>query len=244
MRLRKWGQGVSAAFVLCALSVSAQAAIVITGTRVVYPEQSREVNVRLTNIETAPVLVQSWIDDGNSEANPDEIRVPFVLTPPVFRADPKKGQTLRVMYTGADLPKDRESLFWFNVLEIPPKPTSADEQNLLQLAFRTRIKLLFRPVALQEGPSGELLKWKVVRDEKGRNVLRVDNPSPYYVSFSRVALKVGNEEIQFDPSMAAPFDHMLLVQKPGTARVPVRGTVSYMLLNDYGAEVAGSATAE
>ncbi|WP_439896554.1 fimbria/pilus periplasmic chaperone [Burkholderia ubonensis] len=243
MRLWKW-KGIAAALALGAMALSAQAAIVITGTRVVYPEQSREVNVRLTNIETAPVLVQSWIDDGDSDANPDQIKVPFVLTPPVFRVEPKKGQTLRIMYTGTNLPTDRESVFWLNVQEIPPQPTNAEDTNLLQLAFRTRIKLFFRPAALQDGPSGELLKWKVVHDGKGQSVLRVDNPSPYYVSFSRVALKAGDKEIQFDPSMVAPFGHVSFTQQPRTRSTLARGAISYKLLNDYGAEVAGSATAE
>ncbi|WP_088505565.1 fimbria/pilus periplasmic chaperone [Burkholderia ubonensis] len=243
MRLWKW-KGIAAALALAAMALSAQAAIVITGTRVIYPEQSREVNVRLANIEAAPVLVQSWIDDGDSDANPDQIQVPFVLTPPVFRVEPKKGQTLRIMYTGTNLPTDRESVFWLNVQEIPPQPTNAEDTNLLQLAFRTRIKLFFRPAALQDGPSGELLKWKVVHDGKGQSVLRVDNPSPYYVSFSRVALKAGDKEIQFDPSMVAPFGHVSFTQQPGTRSTLARGAISYKLLNDYGAEVAGSATAE
>ncbi|RQV78436.1 fimbria/pilus periplasmic chaperone [Burkholderia anthinoferrum] len=243
MRLWKW-KGVAAAFALGAMALSAQAAIVITGTRVIYPEQSREVNVRLTNVETAPVLVQTWIDDGNADANPDQIKVPFVLTPPVFRVEPKKGQTLRIMYTGANLPADRESVFWLNVQEIPPQPTNAEETNLLQLAFRTRIKLFFRPTALQDGPSGQSLTWKVMHGDKGRSILRVDNPSPYYVSFSRVALKAGDKEIEFDPAMVPPFDHVSLTQPQGAHRAFERGTVSYKLLNDYGAEVAGSATVE
>ncbi|WP_175924390.1 fimbria/pilus periplasmic chaperone [Burkholderia latens] len=243
MRLWKW-KGVAAAFALGVMALSAQAAIVITGTRVIYPEQNREVNVRLSNVETAPVLVQAWIDDGNADANPDQIKVPFVLTPPVFRVEPKKGQTLRIMYTGTNLPADRESVFWLNVQEIPPQPTNAEETNLLQLAFRTRIKLFFRPAALEDGPSGQLLTWKVAHDDKGRSSLRVDNPSPYYVSFGRVALKTGDKEIQFDPAMVPPFDHVLLTQPQGTHRTFERGTVSYKLLNDYGAEVAGSATVE
>ncbi|MET1531210.1 fimbria/pilus periplasmic chaperone [Burkholderia sola] len=226
------------------MALSAEAAIVITGTRVIYPEQNREVNVRLTNVETAPVLVQAWIDDDRPDANPDEIKVPFVLMPPVFRVEPKKGQTLRIMYTGTNLPADRESVFWLNVQEIPPKPVNAEEMNLLQLAFRTRIKLFFRPAALQDGPSGQSLKWKVVRDEKGQSALIVDNPSPYYVSFGRVALKAGDTEIQFDPAMVPPFDHVKFTQPQGAHRAFARGTVSYKLINDYGAEVAGSAAIE
>ncbi|WP_409333365.1 fimbria/pilus periplasmic chaperone, partial [Escherichia coli] len=43
--------------------------------------------------------------------------VPFTATPPVSRIDAKRGQTIKLMYTASSaLPKDRESVFWFNVL--------------------------------------------------------------------------------------------------------------------------------
>ncbi len=59
---------------------------------------------------------------------------------PVSRIDAKRGQTIKLMYTAStSLPKDRESVFWFNVLEVPPKPDAEKvaDQSLLQLAFRT-----------------------------------------------------------------------------------------------------------
>jgi chaperone protein EcpD len=59
-----------------------------------------------------------------------------------------------------------------------------------------------------------------------------------------VTLKAGDREIQFDPSMVPPFDHVSFVQQKGAHAALARGTVSYRLLNDYGAEVAGSATVE
>lgn len=37
-----------------------------------------------------------------------------------------------------DLPVDRESVFWLNVKEIPKKSA---EENVLQIAVRSRIKL-------------------------------------------------------------------------------------------------------
>lgn len=73
-------------------------------------------------------------------------------------------QTIKLMYTASSaLPKDRESVFWFNVLEVPPKPDAAKaaNQSLLQLAFRTRIKLFYRPEGLS-GISSDAplaLKW-------------------------------------------------------------------------------------
>ncbi|WP_082745096.1 MULTISPECIES: fimbria/pilus periplasmic chaperone [Burkholderia] len=246
--MRLWKMSVAAATMACCLaSTLSHAAIVITGTRVVYPESSREVNVRLTNVEQSPVLVQAWIDDGNAGASPNEIKVPFVLMPPVFRVEPKKGQTLRVMYTGDDLPKDRESVYWLNVLEIPPKPTEAADQNLLQLAFRTRIKLFFRPSALEDGNAAqarEQLTWKVVRNDKGVSVLRAENRSPYYISISQATVKSGDRSVRLDPGMVAPFGSREFVSKQDISRLSAHAEISYKLLNDYGAEVAGTATAE
>ncbi|KGV35371.1 hypothetical protein X985_3728 [Burkholderia pseudomallei MSHR4012] len=245
--MRLWKMCVAVAAACCLASTLSQAAVVITGTRVVYPESSREVNVRLNNVEQSPVLVQAWIDDGNAGASPDEIKVPFVLMPPVFRVEPKKGQTLRVMYTGDDLPKDRESVYWLNVLEIPPKPTVEAEQNLLQLAFRTRIKLFFRPSALEDGNAAQArdqLKWKIVRNEKGVSVLRAENRSPYYISISQATAKSGDKSVQFDPGMVPPFGSKEFVSKHDISTLSTHAEIAYKLLNDYGAEVAGSATAE
>ncbi|KVN74702.1 fimbria/pilus periplasmic chaperone [Burkholderia ubonensis] len=246
--MRRWKVRAVLSIVACCLApITSQAAIVITGTRVIYPEKSREVDVRLSNVGKTPVLVQSWIDDGHAEASPDEIKVPFVLMPAVFRVDPNKGQTLRVMYTGDALPEDRESVYWFNVLEIPPKPTTAEDQNLMQLAFRTRIKLFYRPAALENsGPeqAREQLAWKVIRDDKGGSVLRVDNRSPYYMTLSTVTAKVGGKDVQFDSAMVAPFGHQEFVAKSDADKLVAPAAISYELLNDYGAGVKGTATAQ
>lgn len=137
--------------------------IVISGTRIVYPQSSKDVIVNLDNRGNKPLLVQTWLDDGRDGVDPQELKLPFVITPPVSRIDPQKGQSLRITYMGSALPQDRESLFWFNVLEIPPKSKAKEGENLnqLQLAFRTRIKLFFRPDGLKgtPGDAAENLKW-------------------------------------------------------------------------------------
>ena len=48
----------------------AQASVVITGTRVIYPEMEREVTVKLNNDGNTPALVQVWLDDGNPKTLP------------------------------------------------------------------------------------------------------------------------------------------------------------------------------
>src|SRR5471030_1759277 len=114
------------ALLFCLVSVSSWASIVITGTRVIYPSTEKEVTVKLNNVGVSPVLVQSWIDNGDVNAKPENISVPFILTPPINRVEQGKGQTLRINYTGTPLPVNKESVFWLNVLEIPAKAKGQD----------------------------------------------------------------------------------------------------------------------
>lgn len=76
--------------------------------------------------------------------------MPFIATPPVFRIQPKAGQVVRVIYNNTKkLPQDRESVFWFNVLQVPPTNIGSDSgQNKMLVMLRSRIKLFYRPDGL------------------------------------------------------------------------------------------------
>lgn len=145
---------VSAVLLLCMLMhAQAKAGVVITGTRLVYPASQKEVTVKLNNNGARPVLVQSWVDSGDIQSSPTSSKSPFVLSPPVSRIDPSKGQSLRLVFTGAALPTNRESVFWLNVLEIPPKAEGPTDLNMLQMAFRSRIKIFIAPTVCQVIPT-------------------------------------------------------------------------------------------
>lgn len=194
--------------VLCTLSLSAaHAGVLIDGTRIVYPAKEREVTVKLTNKGQSPVLMQIWIDRGDAQSKPQDADAPFLATPPIFRLDPQKGQSVRLAFTGETLPQDRESLFWFNALEIPPLPQDATG-NLMQIAVRSRLKLFYRPSGLAgDLPSAiEKVTWKVQRDGDGY-VLRGENPSPYHLSFSSLVLEQSAKRSDTGGGMIAPFSH-------------------------------------
>ncbi|NML34739.1 fimbria/pilus periplasmic chaperone [Paraburkholderia antibiotica] len=232
-----------AAAICSVATVAAQAAITITGTRVIYPAQNREVNVRLNNVDTRPVLVQAWLDDGDAAAAPNEIKVPFTLLPSVFRVEPRRGQALRIMFAGGDMPKDRESVYWLNVLEIPPKPADADERNMIQLAFRTRIKMFYRPATLLDDPTAARtnFKWHLDSNDKGERVIRLENPSPYYVSVGSADVEAGGKKIALRPDMAPPFGHVDLVPEDGKLDIKAPATISYAVLNDFGTSIKDTA---
>ncbi|WP_405083874.1 fimbrial biogenesis chaperone [Paraburkholderia caribensis] len=186
------GRLLAGAGVACALFAgAAQASVTIGGTRVVYPLDQREVTVKLNNDSRAPSLVQVWMDDGNVDAKPGYSKAPFVITPPIFRMDAGKSQTLRVMYSGEALPQDRESVYWLNVLDVPPKADARPDANTLQFAYRTRIKVFVRPPKLQGTPdeAPRQLDWKVVPAPEGKGqALAVSNPTAYHVSFSEISV--------------------------------------------------------
>ncbi len=231
-------------FACALLAGSAQASVTIGGTRVVYPLEQREVTVKLDNDSKTPSLVQAWIDDGNADAKPGEIKVPFVITPPIFRMDAKKGQTLRVMYTGEPLPQDRESVYWLNVLDIPPKASSATEVNSLSLAYRTRIKVFARPAGLPGKPedAAAQLSWKIAASADGKSqALSVSNPTPYYVSFSEIDVESNGHTFRNEQGgMVAPRASAVLPIAKMNA-VGAGAKVHYIAISDYGGPIDGDA---
>lgn len=228
-----------AAVITASFSQFAMADLVLSGTRMIYPANKKDVTLQLTNKGMKPLLAQSWIDAGDPSARPETVDVPFYLTPPVSRIDPGKGQTLRVVYNQKSLPKDRESIFWLNVLEIPAKAKAGEKgagNNSLQLAFRTRIKLFFRPDNLQ--PQRNDAVKQVVWSKSGDKVITANNPTPYYISFSAIDLTSGSKKISTEDSMLAPFSKTQINTKQSLAGG--NWSVNYASVNDYGGSDNGT----
>jgi chaperone protein EcpD len=229
-----------------ATAPNAAAAIVVDGTRVVYPAAKREVTIHIRNPGSTPSLVQAWLDAGDPNAAPGESRVPFIMTPPLFRLDPTKGQSLRLVYTHDPLPADRESLFWLNVLDIPPRaPTNADRPNQLEFAFKHRMKVFFRPADLR-GSAADApahLKWRLELKDGRLVAIQASNPTPYHVSLIEVTATVGGRAVAAKANMVDPFaSRSFDLRDPITApsgTVPVE----YWFVNDYGGNVSGKASA-
>lgn len=207
----------------------ALASVVISGTRVIYSSDAKEVSVKVSNVGFSPVLLQSWIDNGDIYVKPSDIKVPFVITPPINRVEASKGQTLRISYIGEKLPMDRESVFWLNVLEIPVKSQAKANKNRLQMAFRTRIKLFYRPISLNGNANDAttFVKWDVQGDK-----IKATNPTPYYISF--VNLSTNGKKL--NNIMLAPYSSQEL-----ELRGRIGNEINGAFVNDYGAVLPFSA---
>jgi len=227
---------------LCALT--AQAATSLSHTRLVLSPGQPEVSPRVMNEGKQPVLLQLWFDTGTRDADPRAIVVPFVVVPPVLRLEPGATKRLRIMYTGhASPPADRESVYWLNVLEIPPKTGQADADRL-QISFRTRVKVFFRPASLRVAPHPhEALQFELRRQGE-RQTLRITNPTPIHQTLLDLAIGQGGAGA---PAQALQPPDML---EPGASIelpiVPVRDgrtravRVTYSVIDDYGAVVEGA----
>ena len=222
-------------------STGSWAEVVINGTRIVFNANEKESAVQLKNNGKNPYLLQLWMDDGNPKSRPGDVSVPFVITPPIVRIDPNKGQAVRIMANAPMLPQDRESLFWFNMLEVPPKPTAKVNagDNLLQLAFRTRIKFFYRPANLKPEP---LAAYKNIKFDLANTNLIITNNSPYFITFSRLEIrKTKSSEVlaaveKFPQRMVEPKGKLTL---PLTIKKNAEinsGTLFYSVINDYGGD--------
>lgn len=125
--------------------LSAQAAVNIGTTRVIFNQGETQRTVMLVNDGDYPVVVQSWVDDGSPENGPSQTNAPFVVLPPVLKIQPGEQRELRIMTTGSGLAGDYESLFWLNVYQIPPEMKVAQAGEKVRLALRNQLKVLWRP---------------------------------------------------------------------------------------------------
>ncbi|GGP25094.1 fimbria/pilus periplasmic chaperone [Silvimonas amylolytica] len=239
MNIRNLISHVSAVAVLIAgalLPFNAQASIVLAGTRVVFNAADTEVTLKMTNNGKLPGLAQVWLDTGDADADPTKVSVPFLLTPPVARIDPTKSQTVRITYTGEPLAQDKETLFWFNMLEIPPKPDAKEASaNYMQLAFRSRIKFFYRPAGLSISPTEapKKLTWHA-STQAGKPALQINNPTPYYITVAEATVgRDANVPKSTDSIMVAPGGNALM---PMSASVK-SGQVFFQTVDDYGASL-------
>jgi len=184
-----------------------QAGIIASATRVIFREGDNEKSLMLLNTNDYPIVVQTWVDDGDVNAAPEQSTAPFVSLPAVFSMQPKTMKGLRLIYNQQSLPKDRESVFWINLYEIPPtRPVIPPLQPSVTMAMNTQMKIFYRPKAVVAAEKDAPKPMFTLKKEDNHYVLLCDNPSPVYLSFSRLALRIGqqNYPVQQESDMMTP----------------------------------------
>ncbi|SFY22114.1 P pilus assembly protein, chaperone PapD [Pseudomonas sp. NFR02] len=210
------------------LSQSGNAAVGLDRTRIIFDGGKDATSVNITNNNTQlPYLAQGWIEDESGK----KITSPLIVLPPVQRLEPGKQSQMKVqaMPAAKTLPQDRETVYYFNLREIPPR---SDKSNTLQIALQTRIKLFYRPKAIAPSQQDLSTPWqeRLTLTREGDHY-RVNNPTPYYITLVDArSSKDGKTVSGFVPLMVPPKGAMTL-----GSTVKELGTTPYLAyVNDYG----------
>ncbi|WP_230674577.1 fimbrial biogenesis chaperone, partial [Burkholderia glumae] len=119
------------------------------------------------------------------------------------------------------------------------KPRDAADVNRVQIAFRSRIKLFYRPEKLK-GTSADApsqIHWRLIR-AAGKQTLEGHNPTQYYISLVDVTLLSGPHKATADGGMIGPGEtHAFPLS--GEEIEAAGAKVHYTTVNDYGAFVDG-----
>lgn len=217
---------------------SAHASVIVKGTRVIFKADVGEATVQLKSNNKYPNLVQTWIDEGDAAASPDQLNVPFLITPPIFRIEGGAEQNIRILFLAdkADLPQDRESVYWLNILEVPPKPdTKGDTLNYLQLAFRSRLKLFYRPAKLPVNAEQAMkyVTWSIKKTSHGLQLI-AENQSPYYMTFNSGSITINEREALVSLGMVAPYDRLEVDVPASASESPEEVYLRFKRVNDHG----------
>lgn len=209
------------------VSFLSSAAVSLDRTRAIYPSNEKVVTININNDNKKyPFLAQVWIEDEHGR----KVTSPMLALPPLQRIN--AGQKAVVNITtvpGAEaLPTDRESIFYFNLREIPPK---SDKKNVMQITLQSKIKLFYRPEAIVREKGNIWQNELIVR--KSNNKIIIDNPTPFYITVSQLlteSKKKGGKIIKgFEPMMIAPKSTVNV-----NAAINSMNNFVLTYINDYG----------
>ncbi|BBQ83521.1 TPA: molecular chaperone [Kluyvera ascorbata] len=210
---------------ICLLGISAvaNAAVSPDRTRIIFNQSDKSVSLRLSNQSTTdPYLAQSWIEDKAGNKSREYISA----IPPMLRLEAGEQAQVRLMAqpTISTLPADRESLFYYNIREIPPR---SEQKNVMQIAMQSRLKVFWRPKAIEvaDGQLNLTGKIDVSRTSAG---ISLKNKSAYYVTVGYIGTNGKTLQPDAESMMVEPFGQA----SQSIKNLPTRFLIGYV--SDYG----------
>lgn len=209
-----------------AFSVLAEGGIYLGATRVIFNENDSAKSVKVNNTSTDVFLMRSWI----SYLDNKDVAKEWVVTPPVYKLNGNDAIQVRISALDtSDLPHDKESVFYLNVLTIPSTnklkaATTGGASGQVNVALNSKIKVFYRPAKIAHENINEAFS-KITFKADGNNVVIV-NPTAFNINFSE--LKINKKTYNIDRQMVAPFSSVSVV----TSEKP--HSVTYQIINDFG----------
>lgn len=200
--------------------------VVFKQSRVILDEsQGRSQSITIANNHNnIPYLAQSWIEDAQGV----KITAPLVAVPMLQRLNPNQEKQVKISLSDdmALLPTDRESVYYFNVLGVPPKD---GPQNKVGLVFQSKAKIFYRPKGL---PAYKSSGWiQEMELQKSGNSLTLNNPTAYHVNIYGFGAHPNGKIVEKEV-LLKPFS-------TETVNVSLTGNTPLVyIVNDYGVSVS------
>lgn len=218
---------ISIFILLLCFSFIAKANLALEGARVILYHSDREASLNIKNDGEFPVVVQTWVDDGNPENTPETITdVSALSLPPVLQLKPSESQRVRVINKFTNTDKEKETLYWLNLYEIMPKPENKKyDEGLINVVVRLQVKVFYRPDDLIMVISDVSSALVFTRSDKQ---LTIENPTPFYVTIKSAS---GENNPNILIPMIAPFSKQQVTLENSQIN-----QISYILIDDFGGE--------
>ncbi|WP_367380631.1 molecular chaperone [Stenotrophomonas cyclobalanopsidis] len=212
-----------------------QASVTLNTTRVIYNESQLDRIVRFTNEASDPRLVQVWTDRGDPNSTIESADSPFVVSPQMFRIEPGAGQVVRLIIDRKEsLPADRESIFYLNFVQFPALPSNEQDKNKLVLVISSRLKILYRPLAVEKPVQSAADMLKVEQNAQG---IAITNPTPLNVVVVSAALHDGaTTQVVPHTEVVPPLSKVVWAFRNTPPKGSAR-TLRLAVVNDFGATV-------
>lgn len=170
----------------------------------------------------APYLAQTWIENDSGE----KIISPLAALPILQRINPKQEKQIKINFMGSEseLASDRETMFFMNVLGVPPK--GDESKNQISIVIQSKMKLFYRPKGLPTYENNGWIEEVIVK--KANNSVVLENPTAYY-SVIYALTDSRNRTVEKEINLK-PFSNEVV-------NVQVGSNFTMMFIDDYGASV-------
>ncbi|AFH93532.1 fimbrial biogenesis chaperone [Providencia stuartii] len=198
--------------------------ISLNKSRIIFSHKDVSQDIQLINDSNHPLIVQTTMlgEDKKSQNNN------FIVLPPLFRVEANSGYSVRIRPNDySNLPKDRESLFYFKARAIPPTSKNNEQENKLSVVFVTAIviKAFYRPEGISAPKTSDYEKITI---NKSNGKWVIDNPTPFNMTI--VDFTYNGNELK-ETILIPPFNKYVLDKIKFNGEKMSGG---WRFMNDYG----------
>ncbi|WJV24465.1 MULTISPECIES: fimbrial biogenesis chaperone [Pseudomonas] len=181
--------------------------LVVDRTRIIIQSPAREVSLQILNAGEYPVVVQSWLDLGDTTIDPNLLNLSLTSLPPLVRLSPQEVRAIRIVGIPPAEKKneENESLYWLNLQEIPLSDRREAMGAMIAVSTRLRLKVFNRTAALVEGSEEAIFRLSCVAEQRRGGVnVSCRNPSYFHITIDSLVLQSRGGEKKIDGTMLYP----------------------------------------